>query len=78
VKEVVREVFLDEVALVAAADDEVVDLVLRIDLEDMPKDRPTSNFDHRLGTKNRLFAESGAQPAGKDNCFHFNLLLPEN
>jgi hypothetical protein len=44
----------------------------------MPKDRPTSNFDHRLGTKNRLFAESGAQPAGKDNCFHFNLLLPEN
>ncbi len=56
VQEIVGEVFLDEVALVAAADNEVVDLVLGIDFEDVPKDRPAPDFNHRLGAKGGLFA----------------------
>ncbi len=77
-EEVVRKVFFDQIALVAAADDEVVDLVLGIDLEDVPEDRPATDFDHRLGTRMCLFAEPRAKTAGKDNCFHFIPLLPTN
>ena len=76
VQEVVSEIFLDEIALVTAADDEVVDLVVRVDLQDVPEDRPASDFDHRLGADSGFFAEPGAETTGEDNCFHFIPLLP--
>jgi len=78
VQEVVGEVFFDEIALVTAADDEIVDQVLRVGLQDMPEDWPAADFDHRLGTKDRFFAKPGAEAAGEDNCFHFIPLLPIN
>src|ERR1700761_464909 len=74
VEEVVGEVLLDEVALVAAADDEVVDAVMGVDFEDVPQDRPAADFDHGLGTHHGLFAEPRAHSAGEDNCLHFSRL----
>ncbi|WP_170808501.1 hypothetical protein, partial [Salmonella enterica] len=44
---IVGKVVFDRVALVAAADDEVVNPVGRIDLHDVPQDRPIADFDHR-------------------------------
>jgi hypothetical protein len=49
VEEVVGEVLLDHVAAVAEADDEVVDARGRVDLEDVPEDRPVADLHHRLG-----------------------------
>jgi hypothetical protein len=49
VQEVVGEVLLDDVALVAAADDEVVDAVLGVELEDVPEDGAAADLDHGLG-----------------------------
>ena len=49
VQEVVREVFLDQVALVAAANNEVVYSVMGINFHDVPQDGFATNFDHGLG-----------------------------
>ena len=43
VQEVVGEVLLDHVALVAAADPDVVDAAGRVDLEDVPEERPAAS-----------------------------------
>ncbi len=54
-QEVVGKILLDDVALVATADDEVMDAVLGINLQDVPENGPATNFDHRLGPDNRFF-----------------------
>ena len=70
VEEVVGEVLLDDVALVSAADDEVVDAVLGVDLEDVPEDGAAADLDHGLGADRGFFAEASAEAAGEDYCFH--------
>jgi len=49
VQEVVGEVFLDDVALVAETDDEVIDAVLGVELEDVPEDGAAADLDMGLG-----------------------------
>ena len=61
VEEVVGEILLDEVALVPAANDKVVDPVLRVDFKDVPEDRSAADFDHGFGANSRFFAEPRAQ-----------------
>ena len=50
-QEVVGEVFLDHVALVAAADHEVIDAVGGVDFHDVPENRLAADLDHRLGLR---------------------------
>jgi len=69
-QEIVGKILLDDVALVAAADDEVVDAVLGIDLQDVPKNGPPANLDHRLGPDNRLFGKARAKAAREYYGFH--------
>jgi len=64
VKEVVGEVFLDDIALVSGADDEVIDAMGAVDLEDVPEDRLTADFDHGFGTGGCFFGEAGAKASG--------------
>ena len=70
VQEVVGEVLLDDVALVAAADDEVVDAVRRVDLHDVPEDRLAADLDHRLRLQIALFGDPRAEPAGENDGLH--------
>ncbi len=70
VQGVVGEPLLDEIALVAEAHDELLDLVRGVDLHDVPEDRLAADLDHRLGLQRRLLAESRAQTAGEDHGFH--------
>ena len=70
VQEVVGEVFLDDVALVAQADDEFADPVGRVDLHDVPQDRLAADLDHRLGADRGFFTEACAEAAGQDHGFH--------
>ena len=69
VQEVVGEIFLDDIALVAAADHEVVDAVRRVDLHDVPEDRLAADLDHRLGLQIALFGNASAKPAGQNDDF---------
>ncbi len=70
VQEVVGEILLDHVPLVAAANDEVVNAVLGIDLQDVPQDGKSADIDHRLGTQGSFFAETCAQAPRQNHCFH--------
>ena len=49
VEEVVGEVLLDYVTLVATADDEIVDPVGGVGLHNVPEDGLAADLDHRLG-----------------------------
>ena len=70
VQEVVGEVLLDDVALVSQADDEVVDALLRVELEDVPEDGLAADLDHGLGADGGFFTETRAETAGEDDRFH--------
>ena len=71
VQEIVSEIFLDQVALVAAADDEVVDAVGGVELHDMPEDGLAADLDHGLGLEVGFFGETGAEATGEDDRFHW-------
>jgi len=70
VQEVVGEVLLDQVALVAAADHEIVNAVGGVDLHHMPKDRLAADLYHGLGLEVRFLGNARAEAAGEDDSFH--------
>jgi hypothetical protein len=77
VQEIVREVLLDEISLISATNDEVVDSMLRIHLENVPQDRSTADLDHRLWTHDRFFTKPRPEPSRQYDCFHSHpLVLP--
>jgi hypothetical protein len=57
-------------ALVATANDELIDSVEGIQLHDVPEYWFAADLDHRLWPDPCFFAQSGAETAGKDDCFH--------
>jgi len=59
-QKIVRKVFLDDVALVATANDEVIDAVMGVGFKDVPQDRLASNLDHGLGASVGFFADARA------------------
>ena len=70
VQEIVGEVFLDQVTLVSATDDEIIHPVGGIDFHHMPQDRLAADLDHRLGLEVGFFGDSGSEATGEDHCFH--------
>lgn len=70
VKEVIGKVFLDDVALITAADNELVDPVGRIDLHYMPEDRFAADFHHRLGFKMGLLGNPSTEATCQNYRFH--------
>ena len=69
-QEVVGEVFLDHVALVAATDHEVIHAMGGIQLHDVPENRFATDLDHGLGFEMCLFRDSGAEATSKNNGNH--------
>lgn len=70
VQEVIGEIFLDQITLVAKADDEIVHPVGRIDFHDVPKYRHTADLDHRLRTHRRFLAEPRPEASCQNNRLH--------
>lgn len=70
VAKIVGEVFLDDILLVTATDDEVRDAVVAVSLHDMPQDGLPADFHHWFGNQIGGLAQSGAEATGKDYCFH--------
>jgi hypothetical protein len=69
-QEVVGEILLDDVALVSAADDEIVNAMLGVNLQDVPENGTPTNFDHRLGADNGFFRQARAEATSEDYGFH--------
>lgn len=74
-QEVIGEVFFDEVALVATADDKLIDIVGGVNLQDMPQNWHTTNVDHGFGFKVGFLGNSCAESTGENDCFHGYLNL---
>ena len=70
VPQVIAEVVLDHLALVAQAEDEVLEPVVRVNLHDVPQHGPVADGDHRLGTILGFFAQPRALAAAEDDSFH--------
>src|SRR5258708_16795800 len=67
---IVRQPLLDHMALVAEANDEIVDPVVAIHLHDMPEDRAAADLDQRLRPGRRILADPRSSPARQYDCFH--------
>jgi len=78
VQKVVGEVFLDDVALVATADYEIMHAMRGVDLHDVPENRLTTDLYHRLGLEVGFLGNASAETTGKDDGLHFNSHLLEN
>ena len=59
VQEVVREIFLDDVLLVARADDELVKTVVAVQLHDVPQNRHPAQLHHGLRLELAFFTDAG-------------------
>src|ERR1019366_9290418 len=70
VKEVICEVFLDDISLVAAADDKLIHAMCRIELHDVPEYRLTSDLHHRLGFEIGFLGDTGTKAPCQDHRFH--------
>jgi len=70
VEEVVGKILLDDIALVSQANDEIVDPVMRVNLHDVPEDRPAPDLDHGFWLEMGFLADASAQTSGKDDNFH--------
>src|SRR3954470_4373080 len=70
VQEVVREIFLDLVALISAADDEVGQPMRGVDLQDVPQDRLSADLHHGLRTQRALLADARPQSPRQYHGLH--------
>jgi hypothetical protein len=69
VQKIVREIFLDDITLLAAAHHKFVDAMRRIALHDVPKDRLSTDLHHRLGTSRCFLADIAQYPNGNIGLF---------
>src|SRR5664280_3576836 len=70
VQDIVGEILLDGIPLVPKTDDKILNAIGRICLHDMPQDRLTTDFDHRLRAKSRLLTQPRTDSSCKDDCLH--------
>ena len=63
VQEIVSKIFLNNIAFVPTADNEVVDAVLRVYFHDMPQNRPDTDFNHWFRLQVSFFGNAGAKAA---------------
>ena len=64
VQEIIGEILLDDIALVAGTNNEVVDAIGGVTLEDMPENGPPADLNHRLGFEMGFFTDARAKTTG--------------
>ena len=67
---VVQKIVLDDVRLVAEAQDEILMAVLAVVLHDVPQDRLVADRHHRLWNVLRIIADARAEPAAEQDNLH--------
>src|SRR5208282_5195554 len=66
---IIEKIFFDNVTLVAKTNHEIRDAMRRKNLHDMPQNRPSSDLDHRLWLRIRLFRESRTKSPCQNHSF---------
>ena len=72
---IIGEIFLDHMALIAAADDKIIVSVIRINFHDMPQNRSAADFNHRLWTQVAFLRYARSKAARQNNNFHVSSLF---
>jgi hypothetical protein len=67
------ELFFDHIPAVTAADNEIVHAVSRVELQNVPKNRATPDFNHWLGFDMGFFGDARPQTAGQNYRFHLQM-----
>src|SRR4029453_19427887 len=67
---IVEEVFLDLIAFVTEAEDEVRVPIVGVVLHHMPDDRPVAEWHERFRDTLRVVPQAGAKPAAKKHDLH--------
>ena len=73
VGKIIGKIFLDHIALLAAADHDFVDALgakVAVEVQDVPQNRPATNFHRWLGLEVGFHADASTQAAGQDQGFH--------
>ena len=68
-QEIVGKIFLDDVALVAATNHEIMDAMGGVHLHDVPQDRLSTDLNHWLWPEMGFFGNASAEPPSKYHCF---------
>src|SRR5690242_14137649 len=71
-----REIFLDQIALVARADDELGNPMGGIDVHDVPEHGMAADLDQRLRPRCGLFFETAAATSCQNDRLHAPVTLP--
>ena len=72
---IIRELLLDHMPLLAAADNEIMKSKVGIILHDMPQNGLIADLDHGFRLKVTLLADAGAQAARQNNNLHLSFLI---
>ena len=72
-KEVIGEVFLDDIPLITTADNEIIYAMRGIELHDVPQDRPTAYFNHGFWLEVGFFRYTSSKTAGENDSLQNNL-----
>jgi hypothetical protein len=70
VQNVIRKIFLDHIAAISGANDEIVDALTRIYVHDVPDNRESADLDHWFGPQMAFLGNASAQAARQDHDFH--------
>src|SRR6185437_14510809 len=70
VQKIIGEILLDDIALVTAADHEIICAVRGIELHDVPENWLTADFDHRFWFEVTFLGNAGTKSAGENHDFH--------
>ena len=75
-QEIVSEVFFNDIALVSATNDEIIQAMLRIHFHNVPQDRFAADLDHRFRAKTGFFTYAGSKTTRKNHGFHLISSMP--
>ena len=64
------KIFFYYISFVSTAYDKIIDSVLTVGFEDMPKYRLAADFYHGLGLEVGFLADASAKPPRQDDSFH--------
>jgi hypothetical protein len=71
-QEIIKKIFLNNIPLVAQANDKIVKPLGRKYFHDMPEDRLIPDLDHRFWSQMGFFRDPGSQAAGENYHLHFS------
>ena len=69
-QEVIREILLYDISLVARANDEVINPVGRVNFKQVPENGTAPNFNHWLRLEVGFLRDPGAKTTSEDYGFH--------